>query len=744
MAGEAPNYHPGTKSEESGEVSSEQELVAEILAEIEHATSDENYRTFEEEGEKAYKYYKNQGKEFKLEGSNRVAFNVFWANTETLMPIYYARLPKTVATRRVDSNEKISVLACKMLENATKYSLDQEADDFNEVINMCVKDTLVVGRGQARAFYSAEFEEVIGEDGKPYKRVIPYTEKATTGYIYWKDYLSNRARNATEHRWRGHRSYLTRRELIRKNAKIGPFIPLTDGEDSKNDENDSTKKDYVGKAAVWEIWLKTLKKRVCVCPAFSETPLEIIDDPLGLDGFYPYPRPLTGTTSTDSDIPTGQFKIDKALLDELNEVMKRIMSIRKVIRVVGLHDRQISDSLIKLKNKDDGTTEPANFPADKNGLLKSGLDWFPFEKASKALQDLIQYSEFLINRLYQQDGIPDIVRGSSNPNETLGAQQIKSNFTVIRTNKKQADVQRFVRDLLSLKAQIIFEPGLFSDEMIYMMCGADSYSEEEKQLYPAAMALLRDDKLRTFKIDIETDSTIAVDEESDKQTAIEAYTAMNNAINTSFQVMQMDPELGLTMAEMGLYVAGRFRGSRDWQSSIQRWIDKKENELAEQQRIDEAIKNGEMEPPPPPVDPEQLKAEADQNIAEMKLQIEQQKAMHKAQLDEAIAQHKAAMEQMKTMSDIQMKQAKLEADSILKEKEVALKANIARMELMQESMAASEKNKLDTIASLRASAEKEPKVPNFTFVLPGGTKKISRTSRDPATGDYISTSEDLQ
>lgn len=730
---------PNARTSSDDVEKSPSEIVDECIAEINHAQEDDDYKNFIAEGEEAYKYYKNKSGSESSTSLGKVIFNPFWANVEILMPLYYARTPKLIGKRRFQDAGKRGRLASKILERCTAYSLDMEKDNFNQTVKSALKDFIIVGRGQARSYFKAQFEDAIDSQGNQYKKVIPFTEEATTGYIFWKDYLTNKARNPSEHRWRGHCCYMTRRELVQRFGDIGRIIPLDDGDSDKGGSESNYKKDYVNKAKVWEKWREADQMVYFVAPSFTEQPLDSQDDPLRLEGFYPYPRPLTGTTSTDSDIPTGQYKIDKGLLKELQECCQYIAEIRRIIRVVGAHDRTIHDDLIKVHNVKQGTTVPVNFPQGKNGVFQSAIDWWPFEKAAEALNKLIEYVEWLIGKLWQQDGIPDIVRGASDPNETLGAQQLKSNFTVIRTSDKQADVQRFVRDLLSMKAQIIFE--LFSDEMIAMMCGYESMTDEEKMMYPDELALLKNDKMRTFYIDIETDSTIAVDEEEEKKSATEAFTAVNQGINTAFQVMQMDPHLGVSMLESALYVARRFRGARDWEAALERAIDAKEKEL-------DQMENAPPQEPPP--DPEMMKAEAaqakaqaDMAIAQMKQQLEESKAMHEAQLSEAIANHKASIEQMKVMGDIEAKRQKLDAETMMNEKELALKASIARIEMMQQALEMAKDDQARTAEKLKSETGKGPSIPNITINLPSG-KKLMRASRDPMTGDLIAHAEDIQ
>src|SRR5262249_49358580 len=57
------------------------------------------------------------------------------------------------------------------------------------------------------------------------------------------------------------------------------------------------------------------------------------------------------------------------------------------------------------------------------------------------------------------------------------------------------------------------------------------------------MALLRDDNLRSFLIDVETDSTIQPDEDAEKQRRVEFITAVGQFVNQGGQALLQAPSL---------------------------------------------------------------------------------------------------------------------------------------------------------------------------------------------------------
>jgi hypothetical protein len=63
--------------------------------------------------------------------------------------------------------------------------------------------------------------------------------------------------------------------------------------------------------------------------------------------------------------------------------------------------------------------------------------------------------ERILSIIYQTTGIADILRGETTPEETLGAQQLKSRFATRRISKSQKDVARFARDLLRLRGAVM-------------------------------------------------------------------------------------------------------------------------------------------------------------------------------------------------------------------------------------------------------------------------------------------------
>ena len=73
----------------------------------------------------------------------------------------------------------------------------------------------------------------------------------------------------------------------------------------------------------------------------------------------------------------------------------------------------------------------------------------------------------MIEDIYQIMGLSDIMRGDTDPHETLGAQELKTQYGSSRIRDKQQELARLARDLVKITAEIITEK-FSADTMIEM------------------------------------------------------------------------------------------------------------------------------------------------------------------------------------------------------------------------------------------------------------------------------------
>jgi hypothetical protein len=89
------------------------------------------------------------------------------------------------------------------------------------------------------------------------------------------------------------------------------------------------------------------------------------------------------------------------------------------------------------------------------GGTKEILVWLPIADIAQTIIHLVTLRKQVIEDIYQIMGISDIMRGATDPSETLGAQQLKTQNGSTRIRDKQQELVRVARDLVEISLEII-------------------------------------------------------------------------------------------------------------------------------------------------------------------------------------------------------------------------------------------------------------------------------------------------
>jgi hypothetical protein len=676
---------------------------------------DTHEREFKKWASRSKKIIKRYKDERSGEQTSAARFNILWSNVQTLAPALYAKNPVPNVDRRFEDDDVLGTTAARVLERATAYFIDD--DLFGNVMTQVVLDRLLPGRGTAWTRYVPNFVDTGVSGGDEVQKEGPqitediqigdeateqevYSEDVEIDYVHWEDFGHTWGRTWEEVRAVWRRVYMDRTELKARFGDIGKEVPLEKKEKSGSEKGTSKK------ACVYEIWDK-VKKEVIWINKSMEKPLDKRADPLNIKGFFPCPKPVYATLANDNLIPSPDYVQYQDQANELDELTGRIGSITKTLKVVGVYDKSAEGLSRLLSEGLQNTMVPVEQWAlhGEKGGLKGAVDWFPMEMVVSTLISLYEAREKVKQDLYEITGISDIIRGATNANETATAQQIKGQFATLRLDNMQKDVARFARDLVRMTAEIVAEH--FSIETIKQICGIRLLHDTEKQALiqqqPAPVAnsaqqqpnqanagepqppptpelpdeikellelptweevekLLRDDTLRCFRISIETDSTIKADQENEKQSRVELIGAVGQYLQ---QTAAMPIELQPLAAEMLMFGVKGFKVSRELETTFEVAL--------------KDIKKAAEEPAPP--NPEQLKAEADQQKDQAKMQMDQQKDQAKLQIEG----QKAQAAQQKDQASMQMEMQKMQIETQAKQAEYEFK--LQELELKKAEMA---------------------------------------------------------
>lgn len=457
----------------------------------------QKWRDLAEKVEKAY-YDPEAGR------GTQARLNMFWANTQIQCGALLSSPPSPEVRRRHQSAGPVEKNAALMVEEALAYVVDTEP--FKGPLDLALEDALVPGMGVVRINYDPEIEQQpVGIDevtGEPIIAPAIVNQRMSLEFFCSTHFHWQPAKRWEDVDWVAFDFKMSRREVAEQWDVDLEY-------EGKEEEKD--------KVTVTEIWDRKEKQVVVICKEHKE-PLEVREDALGLQGFFPMPEPIVPYRERKTYTPIPEFYYYEKLMDQLQSLAERHDLLVKSLRDRGFADAAIGDALNSLSKAGDGTLVPvANLLAQiqqaGGGRLSDLIHHWPIENIVRVLGQVKEEIEFVKRQTYELTGISDIVRGASQASETATAQQIKGQWANVRLVRKQNALNRFVRDIFRIMSEIVcehFQPNV--------LAGMTSLDEQEVM---QALPLLKNDMQRSFIIDVESDSTIAKDELEERQSKLE-------------------------------------------------------------------------------------------------------------------------------------------------------------------------------------------------------------------------------
>ena len=653
-----------------------------------------SYKRWEARVDRIVKKYKDDSR---YDRNPNARFNILWSNVQTIQPAIFARLPRPDVSRRFRDNDPIGRVASMMLERALEFELEHYGD-YKSAMNNAVLDRLLGGRGVAWVRYEPH---IIGSDSENepnpeaddgYQVTEDSDEAETEGgmenenperieyeccpvdYVHWRDFGHTIARTWEEVTAVWRRVYMNRPALVERfGEELGYKIPL----DTKPDDLKQSYKsdDGVYEALIYEIWDKETGKVLWISKSLGKI-LDERDDPLGLENFWPCPKPLYSTLTTDSLEPIPDFVIYQDQARELDVLCDRIDGLINALKVRGVYDASATELQRLFSEGENNTMIPVHnwmAFAEKQGM-KGAIDLVDLAPFASALMSCYQAMEQVKGQIYELMGIADIQRGQTDPNETLGAQIIKSNNAAGRLKTQQHAVVDFATSLLTIKAQIICNH--FTDETLVKISGAMQLSEQDRQLVPQALLLLRDEAAKNFRIEVTSDSMIYQDEQQEKADRTAFLAAVGQFISMALPTAQAAPELAPMLMEMLKFGVTSFKAGKQLEGIIDQTADDMKKQY-------EATK-GQPKPPPVEIQKAQMDSQAKTQQIQMQAQVEQAKLQGQMQLEKAKQEYQAQENQLKFQLEEQRNQLDREMEMRSQQMKMEMEAKVAQMKMMTE------------------------------------------------------------
>src|SRR6187399_3748375 len=372
---------------------------------------------------------------------------MFWANCEVLKPSIYAKPPVPVVVPKFKDQRPVYQAASEVMERCTSVAFDLAR--INDLMLLVRDDLSMTSRGVAWCRYES------GKSGSSYDH-----EKVCIDFKSRRDFLHSISRNWREVTWVAGASYLTRSEArerfhptsgdVYKEAdyKVDRDIKEVGGTDARE------------RAKFWEIWDKPNKRVVWVAEGCDKILDE--DDPhLDFTDFFPCPRPAYGTLQRGSLVPVPDVLQYEDQLDEINTLTAKIHALSDALECRGFYPAggaELSEAIqAAVANNTPGRllVPISNWAAF--GGSKEVIVWLPIEVIAQTIQQCVTLRQQIIQDIYQIMGLSDIMRGSTDARETLGAQELKTQYGSTRIRDKQEALVRIARDLVRITAEIITE-----------------------------------------------------------------------------------------------------------------------------------------------------------------------------------------------------------------------------------------------------------------------------------------------
>ena len=624
------------------------DVVARWLDEIKLA--EKGHRKWNDQCDKILERYKDDKPE--NVGLNERRFNIFWSNVETLKPALYNRTPDPKVLRKYKDKDPLARKASETLERAVKFDLSD--GNFDDVMRMVRDDYLLFARGVAWARYKPLFESVsVGDDEESGTAERVISEEVEFDYVGRKDFVHPMVPIWDKVPWVARISYMTKGQAKKRfDEKIVAKLSVKHKREGASDTDLEKNKELFGRIKIYEVWDKVERKVHWICPDYGDSTLETVPDPLGLQDFFPCPRPLYGTLTNDSLIPIPDYHEYASQAKELDDLSVRIAHLTRAIKVNGAYNGALPELSRLLSEDNENEMIPVNdWPAfQQTGGLDGHMSFLPIDQMIKVLVSLQQQRERVKADLYEITGLSDILRGYSNPNATATAEQIKSNFASLRLEERQARMAEFARGLLRIKAEIIAEH--FSPETIREIANYEEIPGQEP--IEGVVALLRNNRMRAFRLSVETDATVEPDQQREKESRMEFLSAVTGFMDRAVAAGQEMPQVAPLLFELLKYGVRAFGAGREMEEAFD--------------RLEEALLPKDGEPVEQAPNPEQIAKDMGMQLEQAKLELKGQEL----ELEQFKEQGRQDSERMKQQNAARLAAAK-EAANTLKQMEILIK-----------------------------------------------------------------------
>ena len=659
-------------------------------------------------------------------------FNILHSNVQTTLPAIFGKTPVPVVSRRHRDPDPVGRIASQILERALKTELDE--DPFADSLHRVALDLLLKGRGTSWVRFEPRIEDEQLLDARSPVDFVKCADFLHAPKATWREVMKDG--------WVARRVSMTRQQGVARFGDVFKKVPLKANPEARENSgysDDEHLMEVIGRAQVWEIWDQMSKTVIWLCKDYLDAVLDQKRDPLRLDGFFPCPMPAYGTLGNEDLIPTPDFLQYESLADELDDQTFRISVLTSALRAAGVYDGSMEGLGRLLEDSGEARNEMipvSNWSQLQGQGIENVVAWLPLGPLVEALVGLYDARERTKQIIFEVSGLSDIMRGQVDPREKLGQSRLKGQFSSQRLQARVQVMENVARDTLKIKSEIIAEH--YPPELIRMLSGYDFIPEIERlreaafaqaqaqiqqamqqaqqaglqpppmpdpaqiaqqavdQAFQQALQLLRDERMRGFRLDIETNSTMLIDDDEEKQRRIEFIDSTGNFMERALPLAQAAPQFSPLLADMLMFSVRAFRGGRQLESRFEEVLETLRRAPMEEQQ--------QQEGPDPAAEMEQAKMQAQMQVEQVKAQAKVGEIQAKQQLMNT--QNQAKMREIAAKMENEQQKAQLEAMLTEMELSTKMQENEIEREKLAMEQEAQRQQSLVQIATARAMPQR--------------------------------------
>jgi hypothetical protein len=628
------------------------------------------------------------------------SYPIYWSSAVTLKPAFYSRTPNIYTKRRFDINDPVALTASLITERLGAYLL--ENSNFDDVMRASVDDFIHAGKATIQVVYDAALEPVkkklspqpredgendyYNEDGTTYDGEVM---KEGDEYFYESDgvvpdsqkiYLvpgcydeiihSPDAKSQAEVLEVGYYFSLDIEEAKKKfPKKITDKLTWKTSKtyDRESDETDRT--DLPGKFIDgWEIWCKESGKVYWVCEEYKDDFLQVKDDPYKLKGFFPSAPFILQNKPSKSLYPTPAYVHLRPVLKQIHKNYAKVYALLEdALDRKALVDNSNEGLIGLLQQKGNKWIAIDNMASMiEKGGIGNMVQFLPVQEFVQAISELNAVRDVFKNDFYEAFGVPDILRGVSDPLKAEGTNQIEAGAAHDRFIDLKKQVQELARNAMQMMLDLAFQ--VLDEQKLANITGYAYMDPAHQQRFTEALQLLRNDEAALIRIDIETDSMSNFDQNRKAAKRSATVQTLMGGLGQVSSMLSVDPGFATLAMRALLLTLDGMEGGKDFEDGIK-------------QISSELIAKAQQPPPegPPPPDYEMLKIQ----LQQQELAFKNQEAMSDVQLENAKLQlqaEKLQVDMARIQSEAQRDMMKQDLEERMAAFEQSIQARLAELE----------------------------------------------------------------